>query len=123
MSRITPTDLEALAAGRPLPRETFLALLADEQACAELARLAQVNDLLGPDLFDPAEPLPALPVPLDEIARYLEGQLPPGPRHDEVARFVEEQLPPPLLDDTAATVMEFDDPGETRIEFRKPDGA
>ena len=123
MSRLTSSDLEALAAGRALPRDTFLALLADPQACAELERLAQVSDLLGPELPDPSDPLLDLPVGLDEIARFVDGKLPPGPRHDEVARVVDEYLPPPLVDPEAGTVMEFDDPGETRIEFRKPDGA
>jgi hypothetical protein len=83
--------LEKLAHGERIPREAFLALLADPTGREELARLHHIRSLLTP--FSPdvdAATLPPSDVTVEELALYFEGRLLEDHRRRQVEHFLEQ---------------------------------
>ena len=88
----TGEDLDALARGKSIERAAFLALLADEEARAELTRLAQVRDVLE-GAGEPEEPDVEMDVSWEELASHAEGTLADEGRRLAVERFLNRHFP------------------------------
>lgn len=97
MNVITSEHVRALARGKSLPREAFLAIFRDPEALQELNRLLQVRDLLCPiEEAPPTEDLPAMDVSFQELADFVEGRLHDQSRAAAVRRFLGAYLPKAL---------------------------
>jgi hypothetical protein len=96
MTRPSLSELEKLARGQHVSRETFLALLAnpDPQVREQLARAAQLRCLFEPDPELARDQAPAsMPVSFEELAAYREGTLDDPARRAVVENFLREHFP------------------------------
>jgi hypothetical protein len=96
------TDVEALARGQLLPSAAFQSLFADPEAVAELARLLQVADLLGPmhEEHLSARTAAEADVSFEELAHFGEGRALDPQRRQALHDFLDRHglLHPPSAD-------------------------
>jgi hypothetical protein len=131
MKNFTAADLQSLARGRSVSSELFRAILADDEAVADLSRMLQVEELRetpatsGPAKTaapDEVESIPEMTVTWDELTRYAEQRLHDRNRAAAVEQFLQKHFPEDLKRINAALAgadTHFDVQGsDTHIEYR-----